>query len=453
MSSEVRFARLGDLLEITSSKRIHMADYVASGIPFYRSKEVIERSKGNPISTELFIAPSQFEVIKQKFGSPSDGDILLTSVGTLGVPYVVKGDGDFYFKDGNLTWMRNFTEAISPQFLYYWLTSPGTQQKLDEVSIGSTQKALTISALKALEIPLPSRSIQEGIVEILGAISDRITLLRETNTTREAIAQALFKSWFVDFDPVHAKMQGRAPEGMDEATAALFPDNFEESELGPVPKGWKLVPFGQLLSHTIGGDWGSDVADEKNDTRVAIIRGTDIPDLQTNASSRVPVRYTSQKKLAGRKLEDGDLLLEVSGGSKDQPTGRSLFISAALLSQFDCPVEPASFCRLLRPMNKEVGVLLAQHLTFIYAQGKTWEYQNQSTGIANFQTTHFLETELVACPPDDVLSAFVETVRPLLARSHLTQIQVLVSLRDTLLPRLISGQLRSPEAQTGMESV
>jgi type I restriction enzyme S subunit len=240
---------------------------------------------------------------------------------------------------------------------------------------------------------------------------------------------------------------------MDEATAALFPDNFEESELGPVPKGWKLVPFGQLLSHTIGGDWGSDVADEKNDTRVAIIRGTDIPDLQTNASSRVPVRYTSQKKLAGRKLEDGDLLLEVSGGSKDQPTGRSLFISAALLSQFDCPVEPASFCRLLRPMNKEVGVLLAQHLTFIYAQGKTWEYQNQSTGIANFQTTHFLETELVACPPDDVLSAFVETVRPLLARSHLTQIQVLVSLRDTLLPRLISGQLRSPEAQTGMESV
>ncbi len=450
MSSEVRFARLGDLLEITSSKRIHMADYVASGIPFYRSKEVIERSKGNPISTELFIAPSQFEVIKQKFGSPSDGDILLTSVGTLGVPYVVKGDGDFYFKDGNLTWMRNFTEAISPQFLYYWLTSPRTQQKLDEVSIGSTQKALTISALKSLEIPLPSRSTQEGIVEILGAISNRITLLRETNTTLESIAQALFKSWFVDFDPVHAKMQGRAPEGMDEATAALFPDSFEESELGAVPKGWKLVPFGQLLSHTIGGDWGSDVVDEKNDTRVAIIRGTDIPDLQTSANSRVPVRYTSQKKLAGRKLEAGDLLLEVSGGSKDQPTGRSLFISAALLSQFDCPVEPASFCRLLRPMNKEVGMMLAQHLTYIYDQGKTWEYQNQSTGIANFQTTHFLETELVACPPGDVLKAFAETVQPLIARAHLTQIQELASLRDTLLPRLISGQLSIAEAEEAL---
>ena len=150
MSADAPLARLGDLLEITSSKRIHMADYVASGVPFYRSKEVIERAKGNSISTELFISHAQFDLIKQKFGSPRDGDILLTSVGTLGVPYVVRGDGDFYFKDGNLTWMRNFSKAINPQFLYFWLTSPQTQQKLDEVSIGSTQKALTISALKAL---------------------------------------------------------------------------------------------------------------------------------------------------------------------------------------------------------------------------------------------------------------------------------------------------------------
>ncbi len=309
---------------------------------------------------------------------------------------------------------------------------------------------LTREHLLGYLVKVPTKREQQEIAKILGTLDDRITLLRETNATLEAIAQALFKSWFVDFDPVHAKMQGRTPEGMDEATASLFPDNFEDSELGPVPKGWKLVPFGQLLSHTIGGDWGSDVADEKNDTRVAIIRGTDIPDLQANANNRVPVRYTSQKKLAGRKLEDGDLLLEVSGGSKDQPTGRSLYLSSGLLSQFDCPVEPASFCRLLRPVNKEAGVLLAQHLTYIYAQGKTWEYQNQSTGIANFQTTHFLETELVAHPPDDVLKVFAETVRPLLARSHLTQIQELASLRDTLLPRLISGQLRIEEAKEAM---
>jgi len=239
---------------------------------------------------------------------------------------------------------------------------------------------------------------------------------------------------------------------MDEATAALFSDGMEESELGLVPRGWRLVPFGQLLCHTIGGDWGSDAPDDKNDARVAIIRGTDIPDLQSGANSRVPVRYTSQKKLATRKLEDGDIVLEVSGGSKDQPTGRSLYLTSGLLGQFDCPVEPASFCRLLRPNTKDIGVLLGQHLTYIYAQGKTWEYQNQSTGIANFQTTHFLETELVAVPGDALLTAFAETIRPMIDRAHLTQIQELATLRDTLLPRLISGQLRLPEAQAAFDA-
>ena len=335
------------------------------------------------------------------------------------------------------------------RFVYYFLM--GRYQELVDLKNGGAQQNLNGQLIKAFPFCAPDVCEQSAIADVFESLDDRITLLRETNATLEAIAQALFKSWFVDFDPVRAKMEGRAPEGMDEATAALFPDALEESELGWVPKGWRLVPFGQLLCHTIGGDWGNDVPDEKNDTQVAIIRGTDIPDLQSGANSRVPVRYTSQKKLATRKLQDGDIVLEVSGGSKAQPTGRALYLTTRLLQQFDCPVEPASFCRLLRPNTKEIGVLLGQHLTYIYAEGKTWEYQNQSTGIANFQTTHFLETELVAVPSDEVLAVFAEMVRPLTDRAHLTQIQELASLRDTLLPRLISGQLRLPEAQAEME--
>jgi type I restriction enzyme S subunit len=329
-----------------------------------------------------------------------------------------------------------------PHFLFYFFRSSAGRKIVETiVEQGAGASGIRGSDLINLKIPTPSLAIQKKIAQTLSTLDDRITLLRETNTTLEAIAQALFKSWFVDFDPVHAKMQGRTPEGMDEATAALFPDSFEESELGMVPKGWRLIPVGKLLSHTIGGDWGSEHPDEKNTVQVAIIRGTDIPDLRNNSNNRVPIRYTSQKKLTPRKLEDGDILLEVSGGSKDQPTGRSLFISDDLLSQFQAPVEPASFCRLLRPINKNLGILLSQHLNYIYDQGKTWEYQNQSTGISNFQTSHFLETELVACPSDDVLEAFSLIIRPLISRVHLPQTQVLEAVRDTLLPRLISGQL------------
>ncbi|GAB1368925.1 hypothetical protein MASR1M42_14760 [Azonexus hydrophilus] len=100
-------------------------------------------------------------------------------------------------------------------------------------------------------MPIPPISAQRKS-PVLSALDDRITLLRDTNATLEAIAQALFKSWFVDFDPVRAKQQGLAPEGMDEATAALFPDGFEESELGPVPRGWRFSTLEDVSDVGIG---------------------------------------------------------------------------------------------------------------------------------------------------------------------------------------------------------
>lgn len=334
-------------------------------------------------------------------------------------------------------------------FIYYLARSDAFRQyAISRMEGTSGRQRVPNAAVANYSFNCPPAEERFKIGSFLSSLDNRITLLRETNKTLESIAQAIFKSWFVDFDPVCAKMEGRQPEGMDEATATLFPDSFEESELGLIPRGWQLVPFGEMLSHTIGGDWGTEIADEKNDTRVAIIRGTDIPDLQSGLSPCVPIRYTSQKKLQSRKLEVGDIVLEVSGGSKGQPTGRSLYLTKSLINQFDCPVEPASFCRLLRPISYQIGVILAQHMSYIYAQGKTWEYQNQSTGIANFQTTHFLETELVVIPSHDVLNLFLNIIDAMVERTHLTQIQELSNLRDTLLPRLISGQLRLPEAES-----
>lgn len=333
---------------------------------------------------------------------------------------------------------------------------------------GSVQDNINLQTLERIEFPLPSLEEQKNIARVLCRLDDKIDLNRRINQTLEAMAQAIFKSWFVDFDPVKAKIaaieQGedplraamRAISGKTDAeldqmprehhdqlatTAALFPDAMEESELGDIPKGWSSVSFGSLLSHTIGGDWGTEAPDAVNDTRVAIIRGTDIADLDQAQLSRVPIRYTNQKKLATRRLQVGDIVLEISGGSKDQPTGRSFRITANALREFDCPVEPASFCRLLRPVSLEIGVALGLHLSYIYQQGKTWDYQNQSTGIANFQTSHFLEAELVVIPPSSVLEAFFGIVSPILERRHDAQGRKLALMRDTLLPKLLSGEL------------
>ena len=437
-----------DLLLTIVDNRGRTCPVGVSGLPLIATN-CIDRSNLYPsYDTTRFVSQETYKTWFR--GHPQPGDILFVCKGSPGRTNLVPDPVDFCIAQ-DMVAVRADPQKVYPKYLFAALRSSVVQSQIDNMHVGTMIPHFKKGDFGKLNIPVPSYADQREIGDLYFTLTERIAFLRETNATLEAIAQALFKSWCIDFDPVRAKLEGRAPEGMDEATAALFPDEFEESELGLVPSGWRLVPFGQLLCHTIGGDWGSDVPDDKNDARVAIIRGTDIPDLQSGANSRVPVRYTSQKKLATRKLEDGDIVLEVSGGSKDQPTGRSLYLTAGLLGQFDCPVEPASFCRLLRPNSKDIGVLLGQHLTYIYAQGKTWEYQNQSTGIANFQTTHFLETELVAVPSDDVLATFAEAIRPMINRAHLTQIQELAALRDTLLPRLISGQLHLPEAQELME--
>ena len=190
---------LGGVAEITSSKRIFYSEYVDSGIPFYRSKEVINLFKKEPVQTELFITQERFNEIESKFGVPKENDILLTSVGSLGIPYLVKASDKFYFKDGNLTWFRNIDKSLlDPKYLYIWLSSSIGKQKLDEVTIGSTQAALTISGLKTIEIELPPLPEQKAIASVLSSLDDKIDLLHRQNKTLEAMAETLFRQWFIE---------------------------------------------------------------------------------------------------------------------------------------------------------------------------------------------------------------------------------------------------------------
>lgn len=215
--------KLGELLEITSSKRIMRSEYIERGIPFYRSKEIIELYNNNDVSTEIFISDDTFNKIKNKFGVPREGDLLLTSVGTLGIPYLVKDTDCFYFKDGNLTWFRNFDSKICSEYLYYWFLSPIGKQKIRDITIGSTQQALTIVSLKSLTIKLPDLETQQYIVNILNSISGKIKNNIKINQTLEQIAQTIFKSWFIDFDPVHAKANALANgQTLEQATQAAM---------------------------------------------------------------------------------------------------------------------------------------------------------------------------------------------------------------------------------------
>ena len=219
--------KIGDLCSISSSKRIFAKEYQSSGVPFFRGKEIIEKQKGESISTELYISRSRYDEIKIKYGVPKEGDMLLTSVGTLGIPYIVKNE-NFYFKDGNLTWFSDF-KGLNSKFLYYWFLSPIAKNAIEAKAIGSTQKALTIDSLSKFEINIPDIDTQNRIASVLSFIDDKIELNRRINDNLEQQAQALFKSWFVDFEPFK---KGK----------------FIDSELGMIPEGWQVEELGNITN-------------------------------------------------------------------------------------------------------------------------------------------------------------------------------------------------------------
>lgn len=190
---------LNEILEITSSKRIHAEDYVENGVPFYRSKEIIQLSNGEKITDVLHISFDQYLDIKSRFPVPVVGDILLTSVGTIGIPYYVT-DPHFYFKDGNLTWFRQFAECISSKYLFYWMQSSYFLKQINNNNIGAVQKALTIDFLKKFEISLPSLDNQQKIVSVLSSLDSKIELNNRINVELEAMAKTLYDYWFVQFD-------------------------------------------------------------------------------------------------------------------------------------------------------------------------------------------------------------------------------------------------------------
>ncbi|MBJ9903146.1 restriction endonuclease subunit S [Acinetobacter bereziniae] len=181
---------LCDIVNITSSKRIFYSEYVDEGIPFYRSKEIIELNKSGQTSNELFITNERFEEIASKFGAPIEGDILLTSVGTLGVTYQVKADERFYFKDGNLTWFKDFKQ-ISSNIIFCWLNSKEGKEQLENISIGSTQAALTIQGLKSLELILPPIDVIQILNEQLIVIYQKVNANFKQIRTLEQLRDTL----------------------------------------------------------------------------------------------------------------------------------------------------------------------------------------------------------------------------------------------------------------------
>lgn len=233
---------LGEIVNVQSSTRIFEKEYTVKGVPFYRSKEIIEKHKGEKISNPLYISEDRYRSIKSQGTVPKEGDILLTSVGTIGIPYIVKRFEKFYFKDGNLTWFNTFSNRLYNKYLYYWFVSKIGQEAINSVLIGTTQKAITIQALKNLKLTLPPLSEQKRIANILSSFDNKMEQLKKENKILEDIAENIFKEWFIKYN--FPNKDGKP-----------YKDNggmMIDSELGPIPEGWRIGKLGEYFPVTTG---------------------------------------------------------------------------------------------------------------------------------------------------------------------------------------------------------
>ncbi|MBK2356179.1 restriction endonuclease subunit S [Francisella hispaniensis] len=370
-----RECKLGDVAEICSSKRIFAKEYVELGIPFYRSKEIIEKELGIEIKNPLYISATRFKEIKDIYGSPKDGDILLSAVGERsGIPYLVANDGDFYFKDGNLIWLKNFNIATTSDFLYYWFKSEIGQNYLMNSMIGSAQRALTIQGIRGLEINLPPLAEQKAIAEVLSSLDDKIDLLHQQNQTLEDMAQTLFREWFIE----------KADEG------------WEEVKLGDLiePKKGKNITKKQAK----GGDYP------------VVAGGLEPSCYHNDFNTKSPV-----------------VTISASGANAGYVR---LYLSEVWSSD-------SSF----------IDSTITDYVYFFYIFLKINQqtlFDNQ-TGSAqpHIYPAQIMDLDLLN-PPKDLMLKFENIAKDIFSKIEINQKQIksLEQTRDTLLPKLMSGQVR-----------
>lgn len=416
MSSDWPLVKLGDLTINLDTKRrpVKEADRKSGPYPYYGASGIVDYVDGYIFDGEhLLIA--------------EDGENLRTRQ----TPIAFRACGKFWVNNHAHIVLGN--ERASTRYLEYAVLGSDITSYLT----GAVMPKLTQGNLNRIEVPCPPREVQDAIVGVLGSLDDRITLLRETNATLEAIAQALFKSWFVDFDPVRAKMAGRTPEGMDEATVTLFPDALEETELGLVPAGWKvgsILGIAKLLS---GGTpktdrpeyWGGNIpwasAKDVSQASDPVLLTTErtITELGLNGSSTklVPAYATA---VVARGATTGRLVMF----GKELAMNQTCY---ALVSRQNTPTV------LSLQLRREIGRLVSA------AHGSVFDTI----------TTITFEKSVCLLPPEALCTQLEQITRPIFDKiiANVAKAQSLSQLRDALLPRLISGQLRLPEAQAHLE--
>ena len=295
-------------------------------------------------------------------------------------------------------------------FLYYLICSPLIRNPAIKSMVGSSgRQRVQTDVVANLDIELPPIEEQRKIGGLLKAIDDKIELNNKINNNLEQQAQAIFKEWFID---------------------------------NPENENWSNGTFSELIQSTLSGDWGKGSPTGNNTEKVYCVRGADIPEVRAGNKGKMPTRYILPKNYASKKLTAGDIVVEISGGSPTQSTGRCTAISESLLNRYDSGMVCTNFCRAIKPLSG-YSMFIYYYWQYLYDKGVFFSYENGTTGIKNLDISGFLGTEPIIIPPKEKVLAFDDYCQTVFDRifANGKESEQLSQLRDTLLPKLMSGEL------------
>ncbi|MBL0618257.1 restriction endonuclease subunit S [Aeromonas dhakensis] len=398
-----------------------------SGVPLVTAKVI----KGGRIETPTeFIAPEDYDSWMRR-GIPLAGDVVMTTEAPLGE--VAQLGAEQVALAQRVITLRGKTGFLDNAYLLYLLQTEEMQDQLKSRATGTTVLGIKQSELRKVRVKVPPFDLQQSVAGALKTLDDRIALLRETNATLESIAQTLFKSWFVDFDPVHARARGEQPAGLAPEVAALFPDCFEESALGKIPKGWDVGVLGDVAETS-----RKQIKPEQLSAETLYVGLEHIPRKQLGLDS-----WGTAGELASAKsaFERNDILF-----GKLRPYFHKVVIA---------PFEGVCSTDILVCKAKQTAYhhYVAMHLF----SDELIAYADRLSNGAKMPRINWkdLAAYEVTIPPSEVAEQFYILIEPMIARmlANVEQAQTLANLRDTLLPRLISGQLRLSDAEQQLKDL
>lgn len=353
-------------------------------------------------------------------------DLLIARTGaTVGVSQFINEDTEAVYNNGTIR--LRLEKSLNPRFVYYIFQTKGFLQYIDNISCVATQPNLRIEGLLRFTIPDYSIEKQNAIVKTLSTFDDLIENNNKRIKLLEQMAENLYKEWFVRF---------RFP-GYEDV-------EFNNSSLGKIPSTFDIVKIGKVIEYYIGGGWGEEELSEQFPKEAYVVRGTDFPNVKYGMLDSCPLRYHKLSNYSKRAFQVNDIAFEVSGGTQKQPVGRSVLITERQLKRFNNRLICASFCKLIRCDTKKVSPRYFYHwLQYLYETKVIEQYQLQSTGIINFKFEYFLRKCNFLIPPKDIMEKFEESVKPIYDEIDILaeQNSKLITQRDMLLPRLMSGKL------------